>query len=291
MSFDGISPNVTPTAKGRLRALSRGPIPRASNPMLSAAYRNQAVPQTPVDSSIPEGFAASLARIPSSGRFGRDFTLVQALGTGEFSSVWKVRHRESGELFAVKAGKAFTGQKSRQRQREEVMALRELSRNGGHPHIVKYIDSWEQDDQLYIRTEVSECGDLSKYLGALGDLGGLGEGRVWKVLVEISTALEYIHSHGILHLDLKPSNVLLTNEGSLKVADFGMSVFQPGRMPEDWDGLVEGDVFFPRELLDRDHEGDREYLCPEALMDREPGPEADIFRYVHCCAGLTIVWA
>jgi len=229
-----------------------------------------------VESTISENFIKSLGRVPGAGPFERDYTLLASLGEGEFSHVWKVRHKEDGDLWAVKTGKAFTGPKNRQRQLEEVMILRKLSK-ACHPHIVKFADSWEQSGRLYIRTELLECGDLARYLSSVSEMGGLGEGRVWKVLAELASALEFIHSHGILHLDMKPSNILLTNEGSLKVADFGMSIFHPD------DSGMDG---FPQALLDRDLEGDRDYLCPEALLDVPPGTQADVYRYVDAATNL-----
>lgn len=295
MSIDSTSsPTGTPMAStgGRMRVLSRGPIVRASNPMLASTFRAHSsggpgpagpVPSTPaVDSAFAETFMTDAARAAGAGRFERDFTLVQALGSGEFSSVWKVRHKNDGDLWAIKTGRPYTGHKNRLRQLEEVSILKQLSHNP-HPGIVKYSDSWEQGGRLYIRTELAECGDLARYLGSLGDTSGLDEGRVWKMLVELSSALEFIHNNGILHLDFKPSNVLLTREGSLKVADFGMSIFlhphgtSASRCPTPTYDDPQEVPLFPSPLLDRELEGDREYLCPEVLHDAAPGPEADVY--------------
>lgn len=180
---------------------------------------------------------------------------------------------------------------SRLRQVEEVSILRDLSLHP-HKHVLSYIDSWETPSpagKLYIRTELAECGDLSRFLFALGDTGGLGEARVWKTLFELSSALEHIHARGYLHLDIKPSNVLITRDGGLKMGDFGMStlilgegtmspalpdVGQDGRFewlaPEDEGRITKSPI------IDREVEGDREYLCPEAL-EGNVGIEADVF--------------
>lgn len=235
------------------------------------------------------------------GKLERDFTLVQALGAGEFSSVWKVRHKGDGKMWAVKTGRPYTGVKNRSRQLEEVAILTRLTERP-HPNILRFEDSWEQGGRLHIRTELAECGDLSRYLLSLGDQRGLDEGRVWKVMAELTSALDHIHSNGILHLDFKPSNILVTREGALKVADFGMSVFRdagflsgestrrpsptaPSFAEEHADQYSDHLAITTNKLLglapspivDREVEGDREYLCPEALHDATPGPEADIF--------------
>lgn len=176
---------------------------------------------------------------------------------------------------------------------EEVSILHRLSLSP-HDNIVTFIDSWEFSNRLYIRTELAPCGDLAMFLLSLGDVGGMGEARVWKTLRELSLGLSHIHSNDFLHLDIKPSNVLITNAGSLLIADFGMStMISP-------DSGVAGDVSpalpqfgedgafvwgedankevraVPSPILDREVEGDREYLCPEAL-DGVVGKEADVF--------------
>lgn len=308
-SIDAASPACTPSTGpgGRIRALSRGLVAHLSNPILTAPFRTQSpiIPTTPASvSAAAEGFIPEEIRAAGAGKLERDFTLVQALGAGEFSNVWKVRHKGDGSLWAVKTGRPYSGVKNRLRQLEEVAILTRLARQP-HPNILTFVDSWEQTGRLHIRTELAECGDMSRYLLSLGDQRGLDEGRVWKVLAELSSALHHIHANGILHLDFKPSNILVTKEGALKVADFGMSVFR-GTVSND--GLhsadstrrpsptfpsspTGGDIYShhlaittskllgltPGPVLDREIEGDREYLCPEALQDAEPGPESDIY--------------
>jgi mitosis inhibitor protein kinase SWE1 len=169
-----------------------------------------------------------------------------------------------------------------------VSILRSLSLDP-HPNVINFIDSWEHVRRLYIRTELVECGDLARFLEALSDSGGLGEARVWKTLVELSSALAHVHSHNLLHLDVKPSNILITSAGSLKLADFGMSTITnaEGRaadlspaLPqlEDGEFVWREEGTMPSPVIDREIEGDREYLCPEALGDEPVGRPADVYR-------------
>lgn len=158
--------------------------------------------------------------------------------------------------------------------------------------MISFIDSWEHNDRLYIRTDLAECGDLSRFLTSLGDYSGLDEARVWKTLSELSSGLQHIHSHNVLHLDIKPSNILITRIGSLKIADFGLStISSPEGHAADLSpalpsagkdgGFVWHEASFgvagPSPILDREVEGDREYLSPEALGDGQVGREADLF--------------
>ena len=81
-----------------------GPVARGSNPMLTATFHSHGS-VAPLTLSMPQKGTA--------GRLEKDFTIVQSVGTGEFSHVWKVRDKHEGRFWAVKAGKPYTGQKNR----------------------------------------------------------------------------------------------------------------------------------------------------------------------------------
>lgn len=140
-----------------------------------------------------------------------------------------------------------------------------------------------------MRTELADCGDLATFLEAVGDSGGLGEGRVWKMLAELSDALVHVHGSNLIHLDIKPANILITAAGSLKIADFGMStrtseqglaIAVSPALPCEGDGgkFVWGSEPATTVSLEREREGDRAYLAPESLTEGRFGREADIFR-------------
>jgi len=176
----------------------------------------------------------------------------------------------------------------RLRQLEEVSILRELSQIG-HPHIIPYVDSWEHNSRLYIQTALAPCGDFSTFLLSLAEKGGLDEARAWKVLNELSDGLAHIHACNFIHLDMKPPNILITATGSLQIADFGLSTIistsgaaegvSPA-LPTAVDGKFvweeQTGVAVPSPILDRELEGDREYLSPEAL-EETVGTGADVF--------------
>ncbi|KAL7271286.1 mitosis inhibitor protein kinase swe1 [Rhizina undulata] len=166
-------------------------------------------------------------------------------------------------VFAVKKSKnAYIGLRDRDRQLEEVQILKEL---GSHEHVVEFFDSWEEDRHLYIQTEFCENGSLDKFLEQHGDKGRLDEFRVWKVIVELCLGLQHIHDSGFIHLDLKPANVLITFDGTLKISDFGMATRWPASS-------------------ELEREGDREYIAPEVLQRHQYDKPVDIFAL-----GLTII--
>ena len=88
------------------------------------------------------------------------------------------------------------------------------------------------------------------------------------MLFKHQQGLRFIHDSGVIHLDLKPSNVFITKEGRFKIGDFGMASFWPRPRPADT--TDEGDHNFERE-------GDKLYLAPEVLQGRY-GKAADVFR-------------
>ncbi|KAF8422663.1 hypothetical protein EV426DRAFT_702477 [Tirmania nivea] len=170
------------------------------------------------------------------------------------------------KLYAIKKSKTpYTGVKDRDQRLEEVRILMEL---GTHDHVIKFIDQWEENRFLFIQTEYCENGSLDKFLDKHGTKGRLDEFRVWKIMNEICMGIKHIHDCGFLHLDIKPANVLITLEGTLKISDFGMATRWPARH-----GI--------------EREGDRVYLAPEVMQQgyRYDKP-VDIFAL-----GLTIIEA
>ncbi|KAI0260808.1 hypothetical protein BC834DRAFT_898433 [Gloeopeniophorella convolvens] len=218
----------------------------------------------PTPSATCEGGGLSGAHARP-GRFEREFVEIGEVGSGEFGKVMKVRRQGgTGDISAVKKSKQFEGVRHRLRLREEVEVLQHLARTAGgaaHPNVLAYLDSWEQDDALYIQTELCECGNFARFLWEYGRaFPRLDEARVWKIVADLSNGVAFIHDAGVIHLDLKPANIFVTRDGRLKIGDFGMASRWP-RPP--------GGTGFERE-------GDKQYLAPEVLQGTY-GAAADMF--------------
>ncbi|KAK6856731.1 kinase-like protein [Apiospora arundinis] len=206
-------------------------------------------------------------------RFGK----VEYIGQGEFSQVYKVvksarpegfdqsgsfstpthtpKSPSPNDVFAVKKLRLpFKGTSDRVLRMREVSALEALR---GAEHIVQLIDSWEEKNNLYIQTEYCEEGSLDLFLAKVGVKGRLDDFRIWKIMLELCQGLQHIHNAGFVHLDLKPANILINFEGTLKIGDFGMAAALP---------ITKGPDF----------EGDREYLALEVLRGEINTP-ADVF--------------
>ena len=205
------------------------------------------------------------------------FDKVDMIGNGVFSQVYRVTQKaeltSSNSYFSIplahtsprtplpdrvwavkKSRNAYIGPKDRQRKLQEVNTLKAL---GHSDHTVRLFDSWEDKNHLYIQTEFCEEGSLDAFLDQVGRKARLDDFRIWKILLELSRGLKHVHDSGFIHLDLKPANVLITFEGVLKIADFGMATAWPAQP-----GI--------------DGEGDREYIGPEILKGQFDKP-GDVF--------------
>lgn len=192
-------------------------------------------------------------------RFQKNYMDTCELGRGEFGTVLRARRRADGTLCAIKRSKEFQGAHNRLRLREEAQVLKSLAARGGHGNVLHYVDSWEQDGQLFIETELCEYGNFARFLADYGSVRDrLDEARVWKVLADVAEGLRFVHDAGVIHLDLKPANILVGGDGRLRICDFGMA--------SRW----------PRFEAGFEREGDREYMAPEVLQGVY-GPAADVF--------------
>lgn len=158
-------------------------------------------------------------------------------------------------VYVVKKSKAPYGSaKLREKKRREASIMKALGRDD---HIVNFVDSWEANNHLYIQTDFCEEGSLATFLEKQGRRGRLDDFRIWKILLELSQGVKHIHDSGFIHLDLKPANVFIDFEGTLKIGDFGLACEWPA--PDNIEG-----------------EGDRRYIGPDLLQGAFDKP-ADIF--------------
>ncbi|XP_038260683.1 membrane-associated tyrosine- and threonine-specific cdc2-inhibitory kinase [Dermochelys coriacea] len=191
--------------------------------------------------------------------FSQCFQLLGHLGRGSFGEVYKVRSKEDGRLYAVKRSvEPFRGAGDRQRKLAEV---RKHERVGRHPNCVSFVRAWEERGQLYIQTELCPASLLQHCEGR----GTLPEGQVRACLWDLLQALRHLHTCGLLHMDVKPANVFLTERRVCKLGDFGLVL-----------ELDRGD-------LSDAQEGDPRYMAPE-LLRGEYSEAADVFSL-----GMTIL--
>jgi serine/threonine protein kinase len=226
------------------------PSPRAAAPSAVGPAAEVAAGRTPVallrDASLAAyhhprtvfSMGASLRRPPSSPRSALDdprmaagalvlpgYEIIQELGHGRSGVVYKARQTAFNRLVALKIIRTdYCTDAAEWRQLlARVQAARELQ----HPNIAEVYEVGEHGGSPFLSVELLEGGTLAERIRS-----GLDAEKVAAQLLEkLARATEYAHTLGILHLDLKPANVLLSASGEPKITDFGLarqrSVDQP----------------------------------------------------------------
>ncbi|KAJ4306275.1 Protein kinase of the Mitotic Exit Network [Collariella sp. IMI 366227] len=147
----------------------------------------------------------------------RDYRLGDCIGKGAFGSVYKAFNWGTGEAVAVKQIKLVDVPKSELRM---VEAEIDLLKNLHHDNIVKYIGFVKTADCLNIILEYCENGSLHSICKAYGKFP---ENLVGVYMTQVLQGLQYLHDQGVIHRDIKGANILTTKDGTVKLADFGVS--------------------------------------------------------------------
>ncbi|KAL0993786.1 hypothetical protein UPYG_G00113920 [Umbra pygmaea] len=135
---------------------------------------------------------------------------------GSFGRVYKGRKKYSGQVVALKfIPKVGRSEKELRSLKREIDIMKGLQ----HPNIVLLLDSFETEKEVVVVTEYAE-GELFQILE---DDGHLPETQVREIACQLVSALYYLHSHRILHRDMKPQNILLGKGGVVKLCDFGFA--------------------------------------------------------------------
>ena len=160
-----------------------------------------------------------------------DFELLKKLGQGAFGKVFKVRSKINNKVYAMKKLniKDIREQKG-ERAYELTINENSILQGLNHPHIIKYYKNFTEGDYMYIIIELAANGDMDKYIEVKNKIGNhLQEEQLWNIFLQCMEALAYVHSTGVIHRDIKPENLLLDNNMSIKLGDFGVSAIQSNK--------------------------------------------------------------
>jgi serine/threonine protein kinase len=184
------------------------------------------------------------------------YQILDILGAGGMGTVYKARDIETKQIVAIKHLKPdVTTPDMIERFKGEGEALRDLN----HPNIVKMLDAVEDDQQHYLVIEYLSGGDLSELLKK----EPLMIERVLKLGLEIADALTRAHHLNIIHRDLKPANVLIAEDGTPRLSDFGIAHFGAKQRVTATNAII----------------GTIDYLAPEMLNGEAVDTRADIWSF------------
>ncbi|XP_078440235.1 kinase family with ARM repeat domain-containing protein [Wolffia australiana] len=139
-----------------------------------------------------------------------NYHIYEAIGRGKHSVVYKGRKKKTIEYYAIKSV-----EKS---QRSKVLHAGKILHKLDHQNILKFYNWYETSAHLWLILEYCVGGDLMKLLA---QDKRLPEDAIHDIAFDLMTALQYLHSKGIVFGDLKPSNILLDENGCAKLCDFG----------------------------------------------------------------------
>jgi len=185
------------------------------------------------------------------------YELLGPLGTGGMGSVYLARQVALKRLVALKVIRAGRGgATARARFKAEAEAAARLS----HPNAVQIFEVGEHHGELYLVQEYVPGGGLDQKLKGTP----LPAADAARLVETLARAIDHAHRMQLVHRDLKPSNILLTEDGTPKVADFGLAKF----LDPDAPGVTHNNAIL----------GTPSYMAPEQALGRaDVGPPADVY--------------
>ena len=183
------------------------------------------------------------------------YEILERIGTGGMAIVYKAKCHRLNRLVAIKILKSDLAQNEEFRRRfnAESQAVAQLS----HPNIVSVYDVSRCGDMEYIVMELIDGITLKQYMEKRGQLN-------WReslhFITQIMRGLSHAHSRGIIHRDIKPQNIMVLRDGSVKVADFGIAC------------LADSAQTLTQEALGSVH-----YISPEQARGDRPDARSDIY--------------
>ncbi|MFH1924545.1 MAG: serine/threonine-protein kinase, partial [Planctomycetota bacterium] len=221
-------------------------------------WKRRAIPERSQDSS-----REAAADMPE--RLG-PFRLLEQIGQGGMGRVYKAWHRTMERTVAVKVlpAKAMQSEQAVERFHREVKAAARLD----HPNIVTAYDAGQAEGVHFLAMQYIDGQDLSR---VVAERGALPVEEAVDYVIQAARGLEYAHSEGVVHRDIKPGNLLLDQRGTVRVLDMGLArMDQPARAtdPTAPDALTQsGQVM-----------GTYDYMAPEQAQDTHSADHrADVY--------------
>ncbi len=237
--------------------------PQLAERLLLQIELHRALESVPSSRATTDPFPSSLRAAgpaPVEGLAGTTvpgYEVLDVLGQGGMGVVYRARQVGLNRLVALKMLKpgAAGNPESRRRFLAEAEAVARLR----HPHIVQVFENGEHAGQSYLVLEYCPGGSLEKKLAG----SPLPAAEAARLTEALARAVHAGHENGIIHRDLKPANVLLAEDGTPKVTDFGLA-----RRLDEAGQTATGDVL-----------GTPSYMAPEQATGRakQAGPPADVY--------------
>ena len=205
-----------------------------------------------------------------------NWVLQEKAGSGGFGEVWQAEHKKTGERRVYKFCYDLIRLKALKR---EVTLVRLLKEELGDRRDIARIIDWNFDQVPYfIESEWTEAGSLDRWLELRGGAAAVPQAQRIEIVAQVALALAAAHSVGVLHKDIKPSNILMTEDESgaprIKLTDFGIGLLT------DQDRLAQAGITaveFTALTDEGSGSGTRLYMAPELLEGKPATVHADVY--------------
>lgn len=184
------------------------------------------------------------------------YRLDRRLAQGGMGEVWKGYDIQLNRVVAIKAlrGDLTDVEAKRRRLRIEAHNSADLA----HPNIAALFDYYEHDGIGFLIMEFVDSESLADLYHEKGAMDPL---ELLPILVQVARGLYVAHSHGVIHRDVKPANIMVSKDGQVKITDFGVS-YSTNQAQITQDGMVVGTA---------------QYISPEQAQGKKATPQSDIY--------------
>jgi len=197
--------------------------------------------------------------LPTGTRLGR-FEIAAVLGEGAMGTVYLAHDPHIDRPVALKTLRAdAAGGEQGKEIKSRFLKEAKLAGRLAHPNVVTIYETGDDEGLTYIAMEYVDGESLTQWLARRGD-APYAE-RI-EIVRQVAQALEHAHARGVLHRDIKPGNILLTREGRVKVADFGIGKLLSGT----------GELTRTGQMI-----GSPAYMSPEQIRGEKLDPRSDLF--------------
>ncbi|CAL5188570.1 unnamed protein product [Lathyrus oleraceus] len=145
------------------------------------------------------------------------YELLNELGKGSYGAVYKARDYRTSEMVAIKVISLSEGEEGYEEIRGEIEMLQQCN----HPNVVRYLGSYQGEEYLWIVMEYCGGGSVADLMNVTDE--ALDESQIAYICREALKGLDYLHSIFKVHRDIKGGNILLTEQGDVKLGDFGVA--------------------------------------------------------------------
>ena len=210
-----------------------------------------------------ENFAVENVKAEKFPRILGKYEIIEILGEGGFATVYRAHDRALDRDVAIKilAPILMRDPVWVRRFQQEARAVAKFK----HPHIIRVLEIDQFEGALYIAMELAESGSLDAYIRHYKRLSWR---ETLRLAQEIADALDYAHGKGVLHLDLKPANILLDPSMGALLSDFGFA-----RM------LSKNSLSYSIASKSGGIIGTPSYMAPEIWKEEPLGPHTDIYAF------------